>query len=311
MRLTRRQALAISMACGVLAAVLAYVYLKRPGPASTKSQPQPQETQVLVAAVDLTTGTRLNPALVSVKTLPEDKVPRQAIKADKEWTAKIEGLVAVAPVKAGEILTDSLVRRPSSDLGLAFMVPDGMRAVTVALDEVSGISFLAKPGDRVDVLATFDLPDDTVVTRTVLQDVEVLAVGTEIVPEPEPSATSEEGKARPKSKRQQQTTATLAVTPDEAQKLVLADSKGKIRLALRRAGDSTLAAAPAVTLTDLTGYVPPKLEEEETSQQKEQQQMYPPWYQPPQPGGGGGKTAAKPQNAVEVVRGNEREVIVP
>ncbi len=309
MRLTRRQALSIAVVCGVLAAVLSYVYLKRP--TAPKPPPEVAQVQVLIANADIPTGARLNPSLLGVKAMTETEAPKGAILADEGWEGKVEGMVAVASLQTNDILTDTSVRRPTSQLGLAFMVPDGMRAVTVSLDEVSGVGWLVKPGDRVDVLATFELPDDTILTKTVLQDIDLLAIGTQIVPEPEPEPAAEEGAPKPKPAPRQQTTATLCVSPDDAQRLVLADTKGKLRLALRRAGDTRLVAAKPTSLTDMTGYVPLKPQEAPGGPGAPGQAL-PPWYQPPpQPGGQGPRPEGKPRNAVEVVRGSEREVIVP
>jgi pilus assembly protein CpaB len=308
MRLTRRQALAIAAACGILAAFLSYVYLKRP----TTSRPTPEEPRVdvLVAARDIPKGIRVSLEDVRVVSMEQSKVPRRAIAAGEDISKSVEGLVAVVPVAAGEVLTEDRIRRPSARLGLAFMVPEGMRAVTVAVDEVSGVGWLLKPGDRVDVLATFDLPDDTVITRTVLQDVELLALGSQITPAEEEQEAPPEG-AKPKPAPRQQTTATLAVTPSDAQKLVLADSKGELRLALRRAGDTAYVATKTTKLSDMTGYVPKPKEEEKEPATVQTQQQIPPWYQPPQPATQPAKPAGRPKDAVEVVRGSQREVIVP
>ncbi len=303
MRLTRRQALIVAVACGLLAALLSYLYLKRP--ASYQQQVQaPKTVEVIVATQQIETGTRISTEMVQVKSIPEDQVPKGAITQIGEAT----GRVAIAPIKPGDILTDKNVRKPTSALGLSFLVPEGMRAVTVAVDEVSGVGWLVKPGDRVDVLGTFELPNNVTVARIVLQDVELLAIGSQVVPEEEPTPAEGEGKKATQPKRQ--TTATLAVTPEEAQKLILADTQGKLRLALRRAGDSTIVPVRPVSLSDLTGYRPPPPEPTGPSPEQAQPQQPPPWYQ--QPAGQQPQAPAKkPKNAVEVVRGGQREVIVP
>lgn len=303
MHLTRRQAIAIAVACGLLAAFLSYLYLRRPSRAPQPTE-APRQVSVLVAAVDIETGTRLTADMVSVKSLPEKEAPRGAISPDEG----IGGLVAVAPVKAGDVLTKDRVRRPSAKLGLAFLVPPGMRAVTVSVDEVSAVGWLLKPGDRVDVLGTFELGDNVTLTRTVLQDVELLAIGTEVAPAEEEAPAEGEEKRATAPKRE--TTATLAVTPEEGQRLVLADSAGKLRLALRRAGDTSRVSIAPVTLAHLTGYRPKKEQEVPAEQVVTPP---PPWYQPPKPAEGAQRPAKteRPKNAVEVVRGGEREVIVP
>ncbi|MBC7287196.1 MAG: Flp pilus assembly protein CpaB [Armatimonadetes bacterium] len=312
MRITRRQALAVAAACGLLAAVLSLFYLR--SCKARPSQPQPpKNVSVIVAKVDLPVATRLTPDMFSTVSLPEDKVPAGALTSPDQ----VIGKVAVTELRAGEIVTDKRVREPGKELGLSFLVPAGMRAVTVALDEVSGVAGLARPGDHVDVVATFDLPDNECVSRIVLQDVELLAVGTQLVPsEEEPQAGGVESQPKAPSQPKVAPTATLAVTPEDAQKLVLAATKGKIRLALRRAGDVSRAKVPGVTLYALTGHKPKEAAGVGVAaqQQAQQQAPPPPWYQPPLPRPAGPPSAAPSQPkkpSVEVVRGAEREVIVP
>ena len=116
-------------------------------------------------------------------------------------------------------------------------------------------------------------------------------------------------------------TVTLAVTPGDAQKLVLADSKGKIRLSLRRAGDSTYATVPAANNWELIGQRPSPPEEKPASQAQQAPgaqpaQPAPSWYPSPMgpsPGAAppGGKPAGTEKPGVEVFRGNQREVVQP
>ncbi len=305
MRLTRRQAIIVAVICGVLAALLSYAYLRRVG---TARQPvAPTTATVVLAQVDVPVGTRLSPAMLGTKSIPVDQVPTDAVLSIQEAS----GWVAVAPIAPGELITRSNAREPSSTLGLSFLVPEGMRAVTVALDQVSGLSGLGKPGDHVDVIVTFDLPTtNTTLTRTVLQDVEVLAMGTQVTPGEEKPRVAGEGEGAPPPPKVEPT-ATLAVTPQDAERLVLADSEGKIRLSLRRAGDKSYVQLPSVINWNLIGYRPPEEKPAPPPQAAPQPQVMPPWYQgpfqppppqqPAQPGGGG----------VEVIRGGQREVIVP
>lgn len=328
MRLTRRQAMAVAVACGVLAALLSYAYLRRA--AATAQPTAPTAATVVYSRVDAEPGTRVTPAMLGTRTVPVEQAPADAIRSPQE----VAGWVVVARISAGEILTRANVREPSAALGLAFLVPEGLRAVTVALDQVSGVAGLAKPGDHVDVIATFDLPGTNVtITRTVLQDVQVLAMGSQVAPaEAEqpagaaPGAPQEGEGAQPRQAKVE-ATATLAVTPEEAEKLVLADSEGKIRLALRRAGDHSFVQLPPVVNWNLIGYRPPPergLGGPPTAGQA------PAWYPPPaggppaQPAPSGSTPSpgfpspsrpapppAPEKPAVEVFRGSEREVIVP
>ena len=312
MRIGRRQALIIAVACGVLAAALSYMYLRR---ASTPKQPENDVAINLAANVD--------PGMVTVKQVNQDQAPQGSFKNE----AECQGWVAISVISAGDPITQTNVRQQADINALSYKVPQDMRAVTVFVDEVQGVSGLIKPGDRVDVLATFDLKDETAITRTVLQDTLVLALSTTMVAEEAaaapaaPAAEGDKGKApaggAPPPPAQgdnakKYPTVTLAVTPGDAQKLVLADSKGKIRLSLRRAGDSTYATVPAANNWELIGQRPSPPEEKPASQA----QQAPSWYPSPMgpsPGAAppGGKPAGTEKPGVEVFRGNQREVVQP
>jgi pilus assembly protein CpaB len=306
MRLTRRQATIIAIVCGLVAALLSYAYLRRAGSAQ---QPAAETSAtVAVARMDLAEGTRLSPSMVGTKTIATGQVPTDALMSPQDT----EGLVALVPIRAGEMLTRSNAREPSAALGLSFMVPEGMRAVTVALDMVSGVAGLAKPGDHVDIIATFDLrAAGTMLTRTVLQDIEVLAMGSQVAPGSEKAKAPAEGEAQPAAKVQP--TATLAVTPQDAEKLIMSDAEGKLRLSLRRTGDKSYVQLPSVINWNLIGYRPAQEKPVVPPQQQPPQQQPPSWYQMPPPTTGPAPEPPRAPEAkgVEVFRGSQREVIVP
>jgi pilus assembly protein CpaB len=334
MRITRKQALVIAVACGILAAALSYTYLRRAAAAKTQQPQAPTTVGVVTAQAPVPVGKRIEPGMTVVKQVPQDQAPAGSFKTSEE----VEGWVAVVPIGVGDPITQSNVREPTSALGLSFMIPEDMRAVTVPVDDVSGLSGLIKPGDHVDILATFELKDDSAITRTVLQDVEVLALSTTMIaaeapkPAAAPAAEGEKGKAPagggqaapPQGETPKKyPTATLAVTPGDAQKLVLADAKGKLRLTLRRAGDRAFSAvAPAVNW-DLIGQRPTP-PEEKAPPPPQQGMSGPPGNQPPPgwypsygpaPGAPGAGAPSKPagpsRSGIEVVRGNQREVVSP
>ncbi len=241
-------------------------------------------------------------------------------------------------ISAGEALTSTNIRQQADINALTYKVPQDMRAVTVPVDDLSGVAGLIQPGNRVDVLVTFDLKNETAITRTVLQDVQVLALSTTMVAEetkpaapPAPAAAGEKGGQPPAGGQPPPTpadtsknaykTATLAVTPADAEKLVLADTKGKIRLSLRHAGDSAFATVPAENNWELIGErpAPPEAKPAPQGQQApgaQPSQPAPSWYPSPMgpsPGAAppGGKPAVEAKPGVEVFRGNQREVVQP
>jgi pilus assembly protein CpaB len=118
-------------------------------------------------------------------------------------------------------------------------VPPGMRAITVAVDEVVGVAGFVQPGMVVDVVSTLDVEGETT-TRFLLQKVKVLACAQEAEHPTEESAKIV-------------SSATLAVTPADAERLILAAERGKIRLAMRSNRESSLARTPGVTPGTLLG----------------------------------------------------------
>ncbi len=209
--------------------------------AKTGPTAPPAAVDIVVAAKDISAGTMIDASMLATKRVNPDRV-NGAFRATQE----VVGTVAVAPIPKGEAITAAVVR-PEEDLNmLSYRIPPGMRAVTLPVDDVSGVSGMLHPGDYVDILATFDLRNEADVTRTVLQNVLVLALGTTMATEAGPEAEM------PMRYRD----VTVAVHPRDAEKLVLADSKGKVRLALRRVGDDTRAALSPTSTPELTGQQP-------------------------------------------------------
>jgi pilus assembly protein CpaB len=235
-------------------------------------------------------------------------------------TASVEEVkekVAIAAIGAGQPIQRQDIAVRNASLGLAYLVKPDMRAVTVALDPIIGVAGFLRAGDHVDVLATFKI-DDLSVTKTVLQDVELLALGGEA------QATEVANKSGAPARAQQQPTATLSVTPEQAEKMILAESRGKLRLTLRSVGDSTTVALRGIDSVKLTGYGV----NAGSVQAKRVETPRPPVtsvgynYASPAfaPGpffdrprieafGAGGQGAVSQGNTVEVIRGTEKTVV--
>jgi pilus assembly protein CpaB len=203
------------------------------------------QTMVVVARQEIRPLQILHPEMFAVKQMRMDGVPRDAVATP----ADLNGKVALVTMSTGQIISERQVAARSAELGLAYAVKPPLRAVTVALDPIIGVAGFPKPGNHVDVLATFTT-DYGMVTRTVLQDVEILALGSDKQykeVEPNSGKTSE---ARP------QPTATLAVLPGEAEKLILAENRGKLRLALRPADDTTYRSHTGTKELTVVGVAP-------------------------------------------------------
>ncbi|HZP80556.1 MAG TPA: Flp pilus assembly protein CpaB, partial [Chthonomonadaceae bacterium] len=127
------------------------------------------------------------------------------------------------------------------------------------LDPISGVAGFLKPGDRVDVLATFDAGNGQAVTRTVLQNIPLLAIGSQVMstwtPETKPAADGNGAGSAAASavKPQEVPNATVMVSPADAQTLVLAAARGKLHLILRPADDTAPVHVPALNSAFVTG----------------------------------------------------------
>jgi pilus assembly protein CpaB len=213
--------LVLAVVSGVAAAYLALGYLQRtnivPTPAVASSG-----TLVAVAARDLAMGTVLDPADVEIVDWPTSAVPVGYARSADE----VVGRGLITTVSAGEPLLNSKLASKEAGGGLPIVIPEGMRAVSVKVDEVIGVAGFVLPGTRVDVLVTLNpsAQAELAATRVILQNVQTLAAGQTI-------QRDQDGTP------QTVTVITLLVTPDQAQKLTLASTKGRIQLALRNTLD--------------------------------------------------------------------------
>ncbi|MDI6869859.1 MAG: Flp pilus assembly protein CpaB [Bacillota bacterium] len=231
----RRLLLLLALGSGLLTAVLVYSYTA----SLTKQARQPayKMVPIVVARTAIPARTAILPAMLDVKKLPEPAVLPNILRDPKEAV----GAVTRDAVVAGEPIIRDRLWPKGQQPGLTFLIPPGRRAVTVAVNEVSGVGGFVKPGDQVDVLATFDkefLGEHS--TVPLLQGVQVLAVA---------QTMKDDGKTDAKIV----TTATLAVTLEEAVRLTLAEERGKLRLALRPAGQEEKVKVRAATAASLRG----------------------------------------------------------
>lgn len=207
----------------VLAAATGYIYLRQ----VAESMSNVEKGYVVVAKKQVPVKTQLTYDLVELEKMPVAYIhPRAARKLDD-----VIGKVTREPVVAGEeVLLDRIVEEGDSQAGFPYLIPPGKRAVSVAVDEVTAVGWHIRPGDRVDVLATVDLPEgqeNITMTTVALQNIEVLAMGKNA------QVVRDEGKET----KVEVKTVTLAVTLEEARPLILADETGTIRMALRSVRD--------------------------------------------------------------------------
>ena len=219
--------LVLALGAGLAAALLAFLLVRSHTPAGTAA---PESLSVAAASGLIPARTRLTAALLQSRLVPVAQVPEGAFADPQELVGKI----TVQSVPAGSFVTKSVLALPGTASGLAFALPPSQRAVTIALDPADGIDAFAYPGDHVDILVTDEPGAGPAETRTVLQNIALLAVGTKTAAEsstasPSPSAATGASHV------------TVGVSPLQAQALVLAAARGKIHLSLRSASDNSIA----------------------------------------------------------------------
>jgi pilus assembly protein CpaB len=194
---------------------------------------------VVVAASDLELGAELAADDVRVIEWPANAAPADAIGDPKE----VIGRGLVMPVIQFEPILPLKLASTEAGAGLPPVIPPGLRAVSVRVDEVIGVAGYVVPGTRVDVLTTINPGQgqaSQITSKVILTDVQVLAAGTKL------DNSDNRDKPMPVS------VVTLLVNPDEAERLTLASSEGKIQLALRnpldRSKPETRGVRPAILL---------------------------------------------------------------
>ena len=199
--------------------------------------------KVVVAATDLDLGTEIGPNDVKTIDWPENAAPANAIRE----TSEVIGRGLILPVIQNEPILPMKLSSKEAGAGLPPMIPPGLRAVSVRVNEVIGVAGYVLPGTRVDVVATVSPTDmrADMTSKVILTNVQVLAAGTKI------ERDTEKNKPMPVS------VVTLLVDPDEAERLTLASNEGKIQLALRNPLDKTTATTHGVRPAMLLGLAIP------------------------------------------------------
>jgi pilus assembly protein CpaB len=220
----RRTTLLIAIVLAVGTGLLTLTYLNSLRP--QQSAPR----QVLIASQDIPARIRITAAMVHTDTRPANALEPDAISNPDQAV----GSLALITIPAGAQLTSSQIGNnvPSA---LPVRLEPGMRAVSIPIDRVKGVSGMIEPGDRVDVIA---IPPNKQKAVTIFRGLLVLAVGTEL----------ENASATPSPQEEGSATVTLAVNPKQADMLAWADSNATLRLALRSPREA-LRSEPTEQLT--------------------------------------------------------------
>jgi pilus assembly protein CpaB len=193
------------------------------------------EKVLVVAAEPLSPGAAIEASAVKTTRVPANLFPKGAYSRKED----VVGRPVISSIGVDEPILDSRIAERGSGFGVAPMIPTGMRAASVRVNDVAGVAGFILPGMRVDVLVTGKPPgaDDTF-TATVLQNVTVLSAGQSI---------QTDGKSQSMSV----TVVTLLVDPLQAESLMLAVNEGHIQLVLRNSGDRKVEATARRELREL------------------------------------------------------------
>jgi pilus assembly protein CpaB len=244
--------------------------------------------KVAVAKMDMPLATTLRPDLIDIVQWPATSAPAGAF----EDPAALEGRVVRNAMVAGEPLLESRLAPKGGGDGLSAVIPADMRAMTVRVNEASGVAGFIHPGDFVDVIATMAPRHDQmeVRSRIVLQKIRVVAVGEELVAQ--------------NAKPIKVPVVTLLVSPEESERLALASTHGELQLTMRSTVDGNAVDTPGVSPPDL--YDEGK---EDTVAMVEKRRSRPVVVSRPAPAPTPVATpAAKPEEeVVEIIRGSRSE----
>jgi pilus assembly protein CpaB len=232
MNVMRFVILAVAFVAATAAVLVARGMLGSGTPSSQAATPSMAVTEVLVASKDIAPGRVLDAGSVRWEEWPKGSVPGAFITKDAQpdMTKAVDGMVVRAPLVAGQPIGEGSVVRAGAAGFLAATIKPGMRAIALNVNAETGAGGFILPNDRVDVVLSRDISNGgskkEFVTATVLRDVRVLAV--------DQTAHQEKDKESVVAK-----TATLELTPGQAEVLAQAEQIGIVSLALRALGDST------------------------------------------------------------------------
>jgi pilus assembly protein CpaB len=231
--------IALAVVAGLVATVGIHKYV------SFKTQvAKKPTTSVVVAAAEINPGTALSSNLVKTVAWPQDLVPEGAVD---RYEAVNDRVVIVSLNKGEPVLRNKLAPEGTA-AGLSGLLGDGKRAMSVRVDDVSGNAGFIRPGDRVDVLMSIQMPDknEQHYSKTILQNILVLSSGQ--------VWEQQQKDQKPVIVK----TVTLEVSPEEGEILNLASNEGKIRLALRSRNNLEVAHTRGVVTSQLVNTTTPQ-----------------------------------------------------
>jgi pilus assembly protein CpaB len=220
----------IALALGAFVSLVVYRNLE-----SRAGSKAPPGEEVVVASDDLQVGTKIEDKDVRLVHFPSGDLPVGTF----HQKTKVVGRGVVLPIARGEFVLPNKLAGENAGSGLPSLIPPGMRAVSVRVNDTTSVSGFVLPGTRVDVLLTGNPQgSNEQQTTTVLENVAVIATGQRL-----DHNSAGEAQSVP--------VITLLVSPDDAERLTLASSQGHIQLALRNPLDTEQTDVAAVKANSL------------------------------------------------------------
>lgn len=222
-------ALGLAVVCGALAVWLTSQWLQAQAAEGQAVKDTIPMTRIVIAAQDLEIGTLLGADNLTLADWPQTNVPKGAF----DNIEAVAGRIAVTRLPAGGPLQAAELAEPGSGAGLVALIPPGRRAMSIKVDEVSGVAGFILPNTYVDVISVNNRSNrETREAKTILKKIKVLAIAQE--------TTTEKGKAKIVK------SVTLELLPKEAETLALHSILGSIHLILRNPLEQEEEAAPEV-----------------------------------------------------------------
>lgn len=249
LRLVRNRTLVLLLVAGAFGALAvggARGYIaERIAAERERLNPPRAMVEVVVAKTDLPPGSTVGPDTMAVRSMPAEFAPGGSVRPDA--FGQVEGMRLSQPMRSGEPLLPTVVEQPY-DGNFSNRIRHGIRAMTIQVDEVNSVSGMLQPGDRIDLLFTVRPPvlpgmapaDE--VTAPLMQDLAVLATGSQIAPSGDPAGGG-----------RQFTSITVEVAPEQAQRLIVAQRSGRLTATLRNPEDRAPVAAAALDVATLLG----------------------------------------------------------
>ena len=228
-------ALVISAGMALLVTGIFYQITMRGG----ESPAETPTTEVVTASKDLEIGARITAGDLRVEPWPANLLPEGSFLEPEQVIDR----TPLSTILAGEPILERRLAAPGSGVGLAPKVPEGMRALSVRVDDVIGVAGFVLPEARIDLLITGlppSSPEAGQMTKTILGNIRVLSAGEHLAPD---------ASGRP----QKAAVVTLLLTPQQAELVTLAQTHGRIQLVLRNAKDDQVAETDGVRERDLFG----------------------------------------------------------